>query len=399
MKMKQRYVTALAVIMGSILVFSGTGIEYAYADHDDKMIQKMIKIDNRLSNLQEMDEKFEEISLGNVSFEIKQINKSLLEINQENDEYDDRVNNAYDYLKSKYIKVIKQYQDSVKKYQKDNGLTEGERKLVTKVMKSKIVFSAEESAENLKKQEVKHIEKTIKESKAKKDFQKLITKIGQKLANDGQGNKIEKTAHKLAIKEIISSKNWEMSIPSIDRILTQTHDEESRQKLVDIKDKIHTVLEKKEKQSKQDTTYALKSQNSVLESNFQFEKNVIGFGGVLGQIYEDELVSSLEDTEEIIKVLDSKESLENQIIEDNTISTINTILEDEIIESLEEVDNITEEEETKIKDTREQQRKNAEENKSDNKSTKAKSVLKSLGNPDKGNSGNGNSGNGNGKNK
>ena len=283
----------------------------------------------------------------------------------------------------------------VKKYQKDNGLTEGERKLVTKVMKSKIVFSAEESAENLKKQEVKHIEKTIKESKAKKDFQKLITKIGQKLANEGQGNKIEKTAHKLAIKEIISSKNWEMSIPSIDRILTQTHDEESRQKLVDIKDKIHTVLEKKEKQSKQDTTYALKSQNSVLESNFQFEKNVIGFGGVLGQIYEDELVSSLEDTEEIIKVLDSKESLENQIIEDNTISTINTILEDEIIESLEEVDNITEEEETKIKDTREQQRKNAEENKSDNKSTKAKSVLKSLGNPDKGNSGNGNSGNGN----
>ena len=81
--------------------------------------------------------------------------------------------------------------------------------------------------QNIEKIEKELIEKTVKETKSKKEYQPL-NKIGVKLAKETNRGKIEKIHHKVAIKEIIDSKRWEITIPVIGRGISQTNDEESK---------------------------------------------------------------------------------------------------------------------------------------------------------------------------
>jgi hypothetical protein len=49
---------------------------------------------------------------------------------------------------------------------------------------------------------------------------------------------IRKIHHKIAIKEIIESKKWEIALPAIDRVIVQTNNDQIKVKLIDIKNNI-----------------------------------------------------------------------------------------------------------------------------------------------------------------
>jgi len=110
-------------------------------------------------------------------------------------------------------------------------------------------------------------------------------------------------------------------------------------------------------------------------NSIRFNQNEIGFGGILGEIYDNEILESLKETEVVFE------------IEQNSLNTIDTIFEDELKKTLVEVKEIVIEEE--IEEEKEKQRKNAAEKKGNNRSDKAKEVLssnpgKSGDNPGKG---------------
>lgn len=138
--MKQYTIVAISMIIGSILVGSSMMNQEASATEIDTFLEKMIEIDNKLANLKNIDSEFSTSKLAKASFEIKQVEKLLVEINDKNDKNGDNVNAIYDLLKSEYGTIVQKYQKEVKQYQKDNGLTAQEKKLASKILKSQINF-------------------------------------------------------------------------------------------------------------------------------------------------------------------------------------------------------------------------------------------------------------------
>ena len=120
----------------------------ASATEIDGVLSKMIEIDNKLINLKNTDGEFSASKLAKASFEINQVKNLLLEINEANDKNGDKVNVIYDHLKKEYHKVIEKYQNEVKEYQKENGLTANEKKIVSKILKNQINFKNTESEHN-----------------------------------------------------------------------------------------------------------------------------------------------------------------------------------------------------------------------------------------------------------
>ncbi len=214
--MKYLQSIAFALIIGSIVVASAHGHQEALGMEDHTIIEKMIEVNKKLSELDNADTEFNELTMSKISFKINQIKNTMLEINNANDGNDVNVDKIYTYLSNNYAKVFEKYQNDVKEYEQENGLTIQEKKLVSKVFKNKSVFEITELQQNSKKSQEKLIESTIKEVKSKKDYQELVNRIGVKLANEANGGKVEKIHHKLAIKEIIESKKWEIVIPAIE---------------------------------------------------------------------------------------------------------------------------------------------------------------------------------------
>jgi len=364
--MKQYSIVTILAIFGSIMVSSGMMHQEASATEIDGVLSKMIEIDDKLSNLKAHDGEISKSKLAKAAFEINQVKGLLLEINDVNDKNGDTVNKIYDHLKKEYFVVIEKYQKEVKEYQKDNGLTANEKKIVSKILKSQINFKNVESEHNEKLDIKNKVSKTITETQAKENYQKLVNKIGEKLADKANGGIVEKIHHKVAIKEISESKSWGLTIPAIDRIITQSSDEKVKEKLTNIKSNIQATLDKKEKQEKSSPMLGLKNEKSesVLDS-IRFNQNEIGFGGILGEIYDNEILESLKETEVVFE------------IEQNSLDTIDAIFEDELKETLVEVTEIVVEEEEEVEKEKEKQRKNAAEKKGNNRSDKAKEVLSS----------------------
>ena len=370
--MKYLHSIAFALIIGSILVVSAYGQQEASAMSDHTVIEKMIEVDKKLSELSSIDNEFNEITMSKISFKMNQIKNIMLEINNANDGNDVNVDKIYTHLSNNYVKVFEKYQNDVKEYQKENGLTIQEKKLVSKVLKNKSVFDIVESQQNTMKLQEKLIENAVKETKAKKDYQELVNKIGVKLANDANGGKVEKIHHKLAIKEIIESKKWEIAIPAIDRVIVQTNDDQAKEKLTAIKNKIEKILENREKQSKQDKVFSLKSDGKITGGeSIQFNPNEVGFGSILDQIGEEDIISSLIDSEDIITEFESQQKLESTIKESDTINVIEPIFEAQLIDSLEDVEEISDDNDNELETKREKQSKDARENKNNNKSKQA----------------------------
>ena len=98
--------------------------------------------------------------------------------------------------------------------------------------------------------------------------------------------------------------------------------------------------------------------------SIRFNQNEIGFGGILGEIYDNEILESLKETEVVFE------------IEQNSLETIDAIFEDELKKTLVEFTEIVVEEE-EVEKEKEEQRKNAAEKKGNNRSDKAKEVLSS----------------------
>lgn len=384
-----RYLETLAFVMiiGAIVVASTYTHQEALA-MEDNMLENMIEVDKKISELESIDGEFNELTMSKISFKVNQIKSELLEINNANQGYDEKTDKIYEYLADKYAEVFEKYQKDVKEYQKENGLTTQEKKLVSEIFKNKLSFENTESKQNFEKTEKELISKTIQEVKAKKDYQKLINKIGTKLANEANGAKIEKIHHKLALKEIMDSKTWEIAIPAIDRVISQTNDEQVKEKLTSIKNNIEKILEKREKQSKQEQVFALKNNDKITNvESIQFSTDEIGFGGILEQFNEDEIISALIDSEEIITEFESSVSLESKIKESSTINIIDPIFEAALVGSLEEVEEISDDDDDRLEKEREKQRKDARDNKSNNKSEQAKKYQNDKGNGDsKGNS-------------
>jgi len=394
--MKSHNAIVFVGIIGTILAVSGMVHQEAFATDVDEIMSKIIKIDRNISNLKSIDDAdFNKSTLGKASFEINQIEKSLLEINELNDKNGDEVNKIYEYIKNEYNSTIEKYQKEVKAYEKENGLTVEEKKLVGKIFKNQITFKNNESEQGLKIIQQELINTAIKKSEAKENYQKLVNKIGIKLADEANGGKVQKIHHKIAIKEIVSSKTWDIAIPAVDRIITQTNNEEFKGKLVEIKNNIKEVLDKKEKQNKQNQVLTLK--NDKIDKGIklvEFTPNEIIFDGVIDQIHDDEITSLLTNSEEILYEFE----------ESNTLKIIEAIFEEELTQSLEEITEVISEDDKQIEEKIKKQKKNPIT--SDKRSDKAKNVLnqkQSSGNNGNGNgnngNGNGNNGNGNGKSK
>jgi hypothetical protein len=398
--MKYLQTIAFVLIIGSIVVASAYGQQEVSAMEDITIIEKMIEVDKKLYELDDVDNEFNELTMSKISFKINQIKNTMLEINNANDGNSVNVDKIYTHLSNNYAEVFEKYQNDVKKYQKENGLTIQEKKLVSKVFKNKSVFDIAELQQNTIKLQEKLMENAVKETKAKKDYQELVNKIGVKLAKDANGGKVEKIHHKLAIKEIIESKKWEIAIPAIDRVIAQTNDDQAKEKLTVIKNNIEKILEKREKQSKQDQVFSLKTDGKITDiESIQFNPNEVRFESILNQIGEEEIISSMVDSEEIITEFESQQKLESAIKESDRINIIEPIFEAQLIDSLEDVKDISDDDDNELETEREKQRKDAREKKNNNSSDKAKSVQKSTGNnedkgkkDDKGKSGNGDKG-------
>ena len=375
------------MIIGSVVVASTYARQEALA-MEDSMLENMVEVDKRISELKSIDGEFNEMAMGKISFKVNQIKNELLEINNANQGNDERVDKIYEYLTNRYAEAFQKYQNDVKEYQKENGLTTQEKKLVSATFKNNLAFENNESRQNFEKTEKELVLKTVKDAKSKKDYQELVNKIGAKLANDANGGKIEKIHHKLAIKEIMDSKTWGVVIPAIDRVISQTNDEQSKDRLTDIKNNIEKILEKRDKQSKQEQVFVLKNSDKITNiESIQFSTGEIGFGGILEQFNDDELISSLTDSEKIITEFESNVSLESKIKESSTTNVIEPIFEAALIGSLEEIEEISDDDDNGLEKEREKQRKDARDNKSNNKSEQAKKYQNDKGNSDsKGNS-------------
>jgi len=243
----------VSVIIMTVLAVYSIDNQEVYATGTDELMVKMIQVDSKISSLENSDSSFSALTIGKASFEMNQIKKSMLEINEINDRNNDKVNKIYDYLKTNYSTLFEKYQKDVKEYQKENGLTMQEKKLVRDLLQNKITFEINETKENFEKTQQELIKITIKDTKAKEDYQKLVNIIGIKLANEANGGDVPKISHKIAIKEIASSKTWDLAIPAIDRIINQSNNDEMKEKLVEIKHKIKGLLDKKEKQTNPQT--------------------------------------------------------------------------------------------------------------------------------------------------
>jgi len=373
--MKGYHLVGISLIIGAIWAVSSISYQEAHATDNDEVMIKMIEAYSKLSNLKNTDSNFDELTMGKISFKIKQIQDSLLEINEVNARYDDNVNKMYEYLKINYSTELEKYQKHVKDYQKENGLTIQEKELVTDLLRSKIKFENNESQQNYKKTQQELINTTIKETTSKKDYQKLINQIGIKLANEGNELKIH---HKLAINEIISSESWELAIPAIDRIITQTNSDEMKDRLIKVKKDIKEILDKKEKQRKQNHIMKLNAENVKGINLIKFNQKVVENPFVLDQIFEDEIIKSLTNSEEIFFEFEEEleQSLESNIEVSNTLNVIEVIFEDELIQSLEEVGEISDKDDAELEEKREKQREDAKEKKGGNKSANAKESLK-----------------------
>jgi hypothetical protein len=137
----------------------------------------MIQVDKKLSELNNNNSELDELTMSKISFKINQIKNTLVEINNGNDGNNEKINDIYSHLSNNFFKAFDKYQNEIKEYQKENGLTIQEKKLVSEVFKNKSVFEIIESQQNTKKLK-KMIEKHSKKLNPKKDYQKLINKIG-----------------------------------------------------------------------------------------------------------------------------------------------------------------------------------------------------------------------------
>lgn len=248
------------------------GYQEVYAIEDYIVVEKIIQVDEKISDLNKNNAKFDEYTMSKISFEVNQIKNMLLDINNLNDGNDEYIDTMYKHLSNDYAKVFNEYKKEIKEYQKEKGLTIQEKKLVSEVFKNKSIFDVIESQQNTEKTEKELIENAVKETKSKKEYQALLNQIGIKLVKEINGNKIQKIHHKIAIKEIIDSKKWEIAIPAIDRVTGQTNDDKSKEKLKAIKTNIEKILEKREKQRK-DAHEKVKKKEAPVKETPKKEKN------------------------------------------------------------------------------------------------------------------------------
>jgi len=158
--MKGYHLVGISLIIGAILAVSSISYQEAHATDIDEVMIKMIQVNSNLSNLKNADSNFDELTMGKTSFKIKQIQDSLLEINKINDRNNDNINKIYEYLKINYSTELEKYQKNVKDYQKENGLTIQEKKLVTDLLRNKITFENNESQQNYEKIQQEQINTT-----------------------------------------------------------------------------------------------------------------------------------------------------------------------------------------------------------------------------------------------
>ncbi|MFB5624379.1 MAG: hypothetical protein ACE5RP_05645, partial [Nitrosopumilus sp.] len=108
--MKYLQSIAFVLIIGSIMAASIYGTQNASAMEHSAIIEKMIQVDKKLSDLNNIDAELNELTMSKISFKINEIKNTLLDINNEND-----VNNEmYEYLSKNYVKVFEKYQNNIK---------------------------------------------------------------------------------------------------------------------------------------------------------------------------------------------------------------------------------------------------------------------------------------------
>ena len=83
--MKYLQSIAFAMIIGSIVVASAYGHQEVLAMKDGTIIEMAIEVDKKLSNLDNSNSEFNELTMSKVSFKINQIKNMNLDINKAND--------------------------------------------------------------------------------------------------------------------------------------------------------------------------------------------------------------------------------------------------------------------------------------------------------------------------
>ena len=134
-------------MFGAIFTISGFGSQEAFATEVDVLMEKMLLIDNKLTNMKNNNGDFNEFAMGTVSFEINQVQNLLLEINNINDRNGDESNRIYSELRIDYNSVLEEFQNDVNQYQRENGLTFSERAIVADIFSNKQTFENSESSQ------------------------------------------------------------------------------------------------------------------------------------------------------------------------------------------------------------------------------------------------------------
>ena len=89
----------------------------AYAIEDHTIIEKTIQVDERLSNLNKDNTKFDEYTIK-ISFEVNRIKNMLSGINNLNDGNDEHINKMYKHFSNEYTKVFDGYKKKSKSIKK-----------------------------------------------------------------------------------------------------------------------------------------------------------------------------------------------------------------------------------------------------------------------------------------
>ena len=349
-----------ALLSGIIL--TSVGFAEVYAESYDELLEKIIQTKNTLVDIKNSEKNTDELSMAKMSFKLNNLGDQILEINSMNKGQYESIDKIYDSLKNEYTSVIKEYKNNVKSYEKENGLTVNQKNLLSSINSKKISFDVSEEKQNTIKIQNALISHEIKKINAEKNYQKLINEIGAKLTSEANGNKIQKIQHKIAIKELINSKSWDLTIPAIDRIITQTSNENSKMKLEQIKSDVDEILKKKDKMKNQQEIFALKH-SPITKGIYLAEfEGVLDNQFIENQIFEDELLGLLQNTDQTIT--DDAKLLENTLLVDqnNVVLSIEGILNATIEDSLDDVNDISDHDEKKIKEVRDTQKEHAKKN-------------------------------------
>ncbi|HET6517765.1 MAG TPA: hypothetical protein VFG25_06060 [Nitrosopumilaceae archaeon] len=296
---------SILVGIGAILVLGLVGTPMIQAEEqNNSLFHELKQIEIQIHELKENSNDFDIEKLGSNVFELRTIGDSILDVQKLTYvENDIAVSKVIDYLIDDYQKLYEAYFEKVSDYKKHNPVSSSERFIINELVKNELNFVTHHEYQNNKELEKQFMKSEVQRLQHESEFQNLINKIGIKLADEANGNKIEKTQHKIALENIIISADWELAPDALDRIITQLSDDDLKNQLNQNKEKILDLIKQlDEAESQKPQLYALTSGYAyVFFGDILNNENKIHTPHILASQIKNEIYSLAEQSYSIIE--------------------------------------------------------------------------------------------------